>query len=67
MNNTLYTTKDESGTKAAYIYKIIAENGNGIVTIIPTETKKEHKPVTGLRRVELIAHVHINDLKVYEQ
>ena len=66
MNDTLFTTKNESGTKSAYIYKIIAENGNGIVTIIPTEMKK-HKPVTGLRRVELIAHVHINDLKVYEQ
>ena len=64
MENTLYITKNENGEKSAYIYKIIAENGNGIVTIIPTETKK-HKPVTGLRRAQLTANIHISDLKIY--
>ena len=60
-----FITKDESGTRSAYVYRIVAENGNGIVTIMPTMTRKTLVPVTGLRRVELTTHVHIDDLIEY--
>ena len=60
--NKLYTTKHTHGTLSAYIYRIIAENGNGTVTIMPTTSRKENKPVTGLRRAELTTNIHMSEL-----
>lgn len=57
-----YTTKKQTGTQSAYIYRIISENSGGFVTVMPTETKKG-KQVTGIRRVELTAHIHVDDLQ----
>lgn len=62
LENKLYITKEQYGTKSAYIYRIIADNGNGTVTAMPSMTKKNRQPVTGLRRVELTTHFHIDDL-----
>lgn len=60
--NKLYTTKEQHGTQSAYIYRIISENGNGTVTVMPTTTKKDNKPVTGLRRAELTMNIHMSEL-----
>jgi hypothetical protein len=62
----LYTTKEQHGTKSAYIYRIVADNGKGMVTAMPSITKKNRQPVTGLRRVELTTHFHVDDLQEYD-
>ena len=60
-----YITKQQHGTQSAYVYRVIAQNNNGVVTLIPTMTRKTLVAVTGLRRVELTIHAHIDDLIEY--
>ena len=60
-----YITKEQHGTQSAYVYRIIAQNGNGTVTAIPTMTRKTLVAVTGLRRAELTINIHMNELIEY--
>lgn len=61
MKMEIYKTKFESGEKSVYIYRIIANNGNGVVTIMPVSTKRG-KPVVGVRRAQLTTNIHVDDL-----